>query len=190
MAKLTDLGQPMKIVGIEISCHADSLTISQPLYIDSILRKYKMDNANPVSMPLDPNIKLKPNEDKRESNHSNDYASLIGSLQYLATMTHPDIAYAVNWLAAYTANPSFEHYGAAKCVLRYVKDTRNYGITYHAHSERHIGPADSNFFYGFADAAYANADDNRLISRYVFLSNGGAITWGVKEADYYCPVVY
>lgn len=73
----------------------DSLTISQPQYVNSILRKYKMEDANPVSTP-----------------RSNDYASLMGSLQYLAIATRPDIAYAVNRLAAYTANPSFEHYTA------------------------------------------------------------------------------
>lgn len=71
------------------------MTISQPQYVNSILRKYKMEDANPVSTP-----------------RSNDYASLMGSLQYLAIATRPDIAYAVNRLAAYTANPSFEHYTA------------------------------------------------------------------------------
>ena len=120
---VTDLGEPSKIVGIEISQTSTSLTISQPLYVNSILKRFKMIDANPVSTLLDPNIKLKPNDDGREPNHSNDYASLLGSLQYLAITTRPDIAYAVNWLAAYTANLSFEHYGAAKRLLRYVKGT-------------------------------------------------------------------
>ncbi len=88
---VTDLGEPSKIVGIEITHKSDSITIGQPLYIDSILRKYKMENANPVSTPLDTNIKLQPNKENREDNRSNDYASLIGSLQYLAIATRPDI---------------------------------------------------------------------------------------------------
>jgi hypothetical protein len=178
---VTDLGESSRIVGIEIGQRADSITISQPLYVDSILRKYKMEDANPVSTPLDPNGKLQVNKDGREPNRSNDYASLIGSLQYLAIATRPDIAYAVNRLAAYTANPSFEHYGAAKRILRYVKGTRNYGITYHAHATRHVGPNDSNLYYGFSDAAFANSDDKRSISGYVYLSNGGAISWGSKR---------
>ena len=111
---------------------------------------------------MDPNISLEPNKEKGETNCSNDYASLIGSLQYLATATCPDIAYAVNRLAAYTTNLSFTHYGAAKRMLRYIKGTRNYGITYHAHSMQHVGPTDSNIFYGFLDAAFANADDRSI----------------------------
>ena len=91
------------------------------LYVDSILRKYGMENANPISTLLDLNTRLESNKDNREPNRSNDFASLIGSLQYLAIATRPDIAYAINQLAGYTVNPSFEHYSAAKHVLRYVK---------------------------------------------------------------------
>ena len=178
---LTDLGEPSRIVGIKITIHDDSITISQPLYIDSILRKHGMENVNPVATPLDPNTKLAPNPENREPNRSNDYASLLGSLQYLAIATRPDIAYAVNRLAAYTANPSLQHYTAAKRVLRYVKGTKNYEITYRKDATRHVGPSDSNIFYGFSNAAFANADDRRSVSGYVFLANGGAITWGSKK---------
>jgi hypothetical protein len=178
---VTDLGEPNRIVGIEIARTENSLTISQPLYIESILRKHKMEDANPVSTPLDPNQRLRPNPEEREPNRSNNYASLIGSLQFLATATRPDIAYAVNKLAAYTANPSLEHYGAAKRLLRYIKGTKNYGITYHATATRHVGPTDTNFIHGFSDAAYATTDDRKSVSGYVFISNGGAITWGSKK---------
>jgi hypothetical protein len=178
---LTDLGEPSRIVGIEINARDDSISISQPLYVDSILRKYGMEDANPVSTPLDPNGTLVPNPEATEANRSNAYTSLLGALQYLAVATRPDIAYAVNRLATYTANPSLQHYTAAKRVLRYVKGTKQYGITYRRNPTRHVGPSDSNLLYGFSDAAFANADDRRSISGYVFLVGGGAITWGSKK---------
>lgn len=140
-----------------------------------------MEDANPISTPMDSNISLEPNNEKGEMNCSNAYASLIGSLQYLATTTCLDITYAVNRLVAYTMNPSFTYYGIAKHVLRYIKSTQNYGITYHTHSTQHVGPTNSNIFYSFSDAAYANADDRRSISGYVYSSNGGAITWRLKK---------
>ena len=58
---LTDMGTPSKIVEIEINVEDDKLTLSQGQYIDSILRKYKMQDANPVLTPLDPNVKLEVN---------------------------------------------------------------------------------------------------------------------------------
>jgi hypothetical protein len=65
-------------------------------------------------MPMDPNIKLKPNPDGNEGSQSNIYARLIGELQFLMNTTRLDIAYAVNRLAAYTANLSLQYTGAAK----------------------------------------------------------------------------
>jgi hypothetical protein len=88
---------------------------------------------------------------------------------------------AVNRLATYTANPSVEHYTAAKRVLRYIKGTKNYGITYRDQNTRHVGPSDSNFIHGFADASFASIEDRRSISGYVYLSGGAAITWGSKR---------
>lgn len=69
-----------------------------------------MQDANPVSTPLDPNVKLEPNPIEAHGDRSNAFAMLLGKLQYLATATRPDIAYAVNKLASYTANPSLMHY--------------------------------------------------------------------------------
>jgi len=65
---ITDLGDPSRIVGIEIMRTKETLTISQPLYIDSILCKYGMEHANPISTPLDPNHKLEPNKEICEPN--------------------------------------------------------------------------------------------------------------------------
>ena len=106
---------------------------------------------------------------------------MIGSLQYLTVATRPDIAYAVNRLASFTSNPNFEHYSAAKRVLRYLKGTRNFGITYRDQNERLLGPMDSNTIYGFSDAAFVNTEDQKSISGCVFLANMGAITWRSKK---------
>ena len=47
----TDIGEPTKIVGIEITIHENSINISQQQYIENILRQEHMDNANPVRTP-------------------------------------------------------------------------------------------------------------------------------------------
>ena len=38
-----------------------------------------------------------------------------------------------------------------------------------------------NLFHGYADAAYANAEDLKSTTGYVFLAAGGAITWKSKK---------
>ena len=39
----------------------------------------------------------------------------------------------------------------------------------------------TNLCLGYSDAAYANTDDLKSTSGYVFLVNKGAITWGSKK---------
>ena len=176
--EITDLGEPSMIVGIEISRNEDSITISQRKYVENILKREGMDHANAVSMPMDPNVTLEPNPDANEPNRSNSYARLLGELQYLAYAMRPDISFAVNRLGAYTANPSMQHMGALKRILRYLAGTKNYGITYRASPTTHD---DANLFYGYADAAYANADGYKSTSGYVFIVGDGAITWRSKK---------
>ncbi len=126
----TDLGEPSKIIGIEITRSSNGIFIGQKAYIESILRREGMERANPVAMPLDPGSPLLPNPDGNEGDQSNSYARVLGELQFVANATRPDIAYAVSRLASYTANPSLQHVGALKRVLRYLQGTKEYGITY------------------------------------------------------------
>src|ERR1700723_1221127 len=106
-----------------------------------------MAEANPVGMPLDPNIKIGPNPVHNEPNQSNSYAKLLGELQYLANTMRPDISYDVNKLGLYTANPNLEHYGLLKRILRHLAGTRDYGITYRKPSGQ---SNKANLFHGLA----------------------------------------
>ena len=175
----TDLGDPAKIVGIKITQTNDSIMITQQKYIEAILQREHMEEANPVSTPLDPNVKIGPNPEGNDGNRSNCFAKLLGELQFLANATRPDIAHTINRLASYTANPSLQHMGALKRVLRYLAGTKGYGIVYKNSPESTTD--NSNIFHGYADAAFANQDDSKSTSGYVFIAAGGAITWRSKK---------
>ena len=102
----TDIGESIKIISIEITLGLNFISISQQNYITDILQQEHMLAANPVGTPLDHNIQLEPNLDGTNGNRSNSFAHLLEELQWVANTTRLDIAYAVNKLAAYTANPS------------------------------------------------------------------------------------
>jgi hypothetical protein len=162
---------------MEISQKEGAIKITQEKYIESILKKEGIEYCNPVAMPMDPNIKLTPNPDGNDGNQSNSYACLLGELQFLANAMPPDIAYAVNKLSVYTANPSLQHIGALKRIIRYLAGTKSLGIMYQKQPRQN----NLNFFHGYSDTAYANTDDFKSMSRYVFLAAGGAITWRSKK---------
>ena len=174
---ITDLGEPNKLVGLEFTRDRErgTLTIRQTKYIESILERYGMHDANPVSTPLDPSIKLEPKEPNTEPLFQfGNFASLTGSLMYAAIGTRPDIAYAVNKLCSFNNNPDLAHWTAAKRVLRYLKGTKELGIAYRRKGNQ-------GEFYGYADASFATNHDLSSTSGNVFLLNGGAITWSSKR---------
>jgi len=84
------------------------------------------------------------------------------------------ISYAISRLSSYTTNPMLQHIIVLKHVLRYLSEMRSYGITYND-VLRH-----PNYFFGYADAAFANTDDQKSTISYVFMIARGAVTWYSK----------
>jgi hypothetical protein len=74
-----------------------------------------------------------------------------------------------------TTNPSLQHHTALKQILQYLSGTKTHSITYKALEDC------LDFFHGYADAAYANVDDYKLTSGYVFIAREGIITWSLKK---------
>ena len=58
------------------------------------------------------------------------YSSVVGSLMYAQVCTRPDIAFIVGVLGRYSKDPGMHHWKAAKRVMRYLKRTREYMLTY------------------------------------------------------------
>ena len=170
-----DLGEPSKIIGIKISCDDKSITISQKLYIESILKWKGLDHTNQVRMLLDSNVHLESSLEGNNDDQSNAFTQSLGALQFVANTTRSDIAYAVNKLASYTANLTIQHVTALKRIMCYLSGTWEYGIRYYD------SPIYPNAFIGYSDAAFANNEDYKSISSYVFITQGGAITWRSKK---------
>jgi hypothetical protein len=83
---------------------------------------------------------------------------------FLAIATRLDISYAVSQLMVYTSKPGEIHWNVAKWVLRYLKGTRERGITY----QHQCNFRPSNAFYGYSDASFGDHDDGKSTSRHTF----------------------
>ncbi len=103
----------------------------------------------------------------------NPYAQVVGSLLYLSVTTRPDIAQAVGVLSKFMSNPMSAHWQAAKGVLRYLTGTLDYGITFAGGDTTVIGYCDADFA--------GDLDTRRSTTGYVFIMNGGAISWQSKR---------
>jgi len=106
------------------------------------------------------------------------YLSAVGSLQYLATMTRPDIAFAVSYLGRFNHNPGLQHWAAVKHLFRYLKGTAGYKLVYK-------GSDDEELFRTYSDASHGDCKETgRATGGYVSLVCGGAIGWSSKRQSF------
>jgi hypothetical protein len=84
---------------------------------------YPIDSIDSAD-PADPDLKRR----------TKVYQSIVGSINWLATCTRPDIAPALTFLASYSLAPSHQHYKSAIHALKYLMSTSEYGISYHSNA--------------------------------------------------------
>ena len=79
------------------------------------------------------------------------YRQIIGSLMYL-TNTRPDICFVVNTLSHFLVEPRHVHLVVAKHVMRYLKSTLDYSLSYDGdHDFKLSGYSDSNWVGSVSD---------------------------------------
>nr|GEV19247.1 zinc finger, CCHC-type [Tanacetum cinerariifolium] len=125
---MKDMREADVIPGIDIKRENKGIVITQSHYIEKILKKFNHEDCSPVSTPMDPVEKLKPNIGKPVDKL--EYSRTIGCLMYAMTSTRTDIAYAVGRLSRFTSNSSRQHWHAITRVFKYLKGTMNYGLSY------------------------------------------------------------
>ncbi|GJY88968.1 hypothetical protein Tco_0503596 [Tanacetum coccineum] len=164
-------GRSRRYFGIKIKRENKGIVITQSHYIEKILKKFNCEDCSPVSTPMDPIEKLKPNTGKPVDQL--EYSRAIGCLMYAMTSTRPDIAYAVGRLSRFTSNPSRQHWKAITRVFKYLRGTMNYGLSYMGYP---------SVLEGYSDASWINhVEDSSSTSGWVFLLGGGAISWASKK---------
>jgi hypothetical protein len=180
--KLRDLGPTTQLLGIKIDRDRfkHSITISQRQYCLDILDRFGMADCKPISTPMQPNLRLSRSQcpqtqEEVDFMKTMPYLAAVGALMYLATSTRPDIAYAVGYLARFNSNPGIAHWQAVKHLLRYLKGTIDYSITYAP------DPHSSELFSTFSDADHGGCKDTgRSTGGYVVKIGSGVVSWCSK----------
>lgn len=164
--KLKDLGQVRKCLGMRVEFCNNKLRLDQEEFINSLLIKFGLENCNEtVTTPMEINLKL----DKSEScNEKYPYQQLIGSLMYLSILTRPDISFSISFLSQFNNCFNKVHWQHAKRVLKYLKTTKSYCLTY---------TKDDLDIVGYVDADWAsNAVDRRSYTGFCFKLSGAVIS--------------
>ena len=102
------------------------------------------------------------------------YREAVGTLNWAALATRPNISFTVSTVARFAPNPGPAHWEAVKRIFCYLAGTRDlwlsYGETWRA-------------LTGYTDADGSMAEDRRAISGYAFLVDSGAVSWSSKRQE-------
>ena len=168
--EMKDLKDLTYFLGIQVKRDRSrkTLHLNQTQYIEKILSKFGMEDYKPVGTPMETSVKLTKPQDNEELFEAWKYQSAVGSLMYGMLGTRPDIAFVVSAVSRYNNNPTKRHWTIVKRVLRYLKGSHNFGITYEESKPYLIGYCDSDWG--------GDLDTRKSTTGYVFLYGNGAIS--------------
>ncbi len=183
--KLTDLGETEDLLGVHVNYDRQrgTLSLSQRHYTEQLLRAANFLHCKPVDTPaqrepLEPSSVLSKEEIleiRREwtDDYKSRYRTLVGSLMWLSLSTRPDITFAVNQLAKFVQRPGPAHFSALKRVLRYLKGTLDFGLTFRRDTGDKIKK-----LVGYSDADFgSDLETRRSTTGMVFMMCGGPLIW-------------
>ena len=132
--QMSGLGNVSLVLGMQVTRDREkgTLTISQEDYTKSILIRFGMEKYKPSSIPgTDSELSTEqPAETLLNTEQTQKYQAITGSVMYLAQITRYDVMYAVCQLSHAMSKPSKAHMGAAKQLLRYLAGTIDVSIVY------------------------------------------------------------
>ena len=173
------LGEIQWFLGIRIARDRKSrrLSLCQDSYINKLISKfhvkttYKAPGA-PLSIE-----EFRKNPEQASAEQILAYQQRIGSINFAAVTTRPDIAQAASKLSEFLTNPSEHHLFAADRLLRYLAHTKDFSIVFdpEVHDPKTI-------FLGSSDASYGDDIYTRHSSQgYCFRLFNGMIDWKASK---------
>ena len=135
--RVKDMGEFHYFLGVNVKQNLETgkIWIGQSFYAQTVLKKFGLENCKPAATPVATGTKLLKATEDSEFVDATLYQSAVGMLLYLSGWTRPDITFAVSNVARFCSKPTKEHWVAVKRILRYLKGTIDYGLTYSKNGE-------------------------------------------------------
>ena len=189
--ELKDMGELKHVLGMRITRNRDnlSLKIDQEVYLTAVLARYGHSQCRSASTPslkeradaeADRQQQQHEKADVDESAHPQltlaNFSSVVGSLNYAATCTRPDLSYSVGMLSREMAKPDSLSLQKVERVMRYVRGAIQEGLTYSGKG------ADPFSLVAYSDSDFAgDYSSARSTTGNVVFFAGAAVVWQSKR---------
>ncbi|KAG6483537.1 hypothetical protein ZIOFF_060185 [Zingiber officinale] len=171
--EMSDLGLLSYYLGIEVEQQKSRILLRQSTYAKKILSQFKMADCNATKHPMEPKTQLHKDLEGTPVD-ATEYRRVIGCLRYLLH-TRPDLSYPVGMASRYMERPTTMHHKVVKQILRYLKGTIHFGLTYIK------GPQEISIF-GYSDSDLAgDLDGRKSTSGMTFYFNESLVSWNSQK---------
>ncbi|CAI7918905.1 unnamed protein product [Closterium sp. NIES-53] len=179
--ELREISPVQKYLGLEIvrDRSARKLWLHQQGYADKLRRRFIDEEQTgrtpktPVS--VDAYAELTFDDKEAQERQEEVYRQKVGSLQFAATTTRPDVAFACSKLGSGLTVRSDQHWREVDRCLTYLANMRDSAL------EFSDGP-ESLELVGYVDADDAGDKQNRMsMGGYVFVYGGAAVSWSSQR---------
>ncbi|CAI7868986.1 unnamed protein product [Closterium sp. NIES-53] len=174
--ELREISPVVKYLELEIlrDRPAKKLWLHQQSYADKLRRRFIDEEQGgrvpktPVS--VDAYVELTFDDEEAQEHEEEKYRQKVGSLQFAATTTRPDIAFACSKLGSGLTARSDQQWCEVNYCLAYLADTRDTALEYG-------GGPESLELIGYVDADEASNKQKRAsTSGYVFVYGGASVS--------------
>ncbi|CAI6000113.1 unnamed protein product [Closterium sp. NIES-65] len=179
--ELREISPVQKYLGLEIvrDRSAGKLWLHQQGYADKLRRRF-LDEEQTGRTPKTPvsvgaYAELTFDDEEAQERQEEEYRQKVGSLQFAATTTRPDVAFACSKLGSGLTVRSDQHWREVDRCLAYLANTRDTALEFG-------GGPESLELVGYVDADDAGDKQNRTsTSGYVFVYGGAAVSWSSQR---------
>lgn len=167
-----NLGEAKQFLGIKIEKIDGSYYISQPAYIEKIVKENKLSDSKSSFYPIDPGYySLK----GLNITNISEYRTIIGQVLYVANHTRPDISASVTILSRCLQNPRDCDITQAKSIVRYLNGTKHLKLKLNSTLE-------NSALVAYCDADFAeDKTDRKSTTGFMVFVNGGLISWRSRK---------
>ena len=178
-----DLKEQSYVLGMEVIRDRSNrtITITHRKMITELLCRFNMSDCkrsptllvpkeNIMSLSEDPSL-----ERATESEHKR-FMQAVGSIQYIAVVTRPNLAFAAHVLARHMAGSAKKHWLAVQHVMRYLQSTIDVGLTFD-------GSGNEDLVDVYSDADFANNASMQSVSGMVVRMYGNCVFWRSKRQE-------
>ena len=144
--------------------------------VANLLEKFGMQECRPQVTPLVPGETLKalkyhPELVPVSAKEHTRFMSVVGSIQYIASVTRPDIAFAASALAQHFSQSDDRHWLAALHSLRYLQYTKKKGLVFDG------SDPNAPLLEAWSDADFAKSENMKSVTGTLIKVYGQPVYW-------------